>query len=120
MTQGVLEQASAEKADSTSTKHVYFFGGGKAEGNGKMKDVLGGKGAGLAEMTNAGLPVPPGFTIQTEACREYMRGALSPQVNTEMYAALERWRSCKARSSARATIPCWFRFAPAPSSPCPA
>jgi pyruvate,orthophosphate dikinase len=77
-------------AASTSTKHVYFFGGGKAEGNGKMKDVLGGKGAGLAEMTNAGLPVPPGFTIQTEACREYMRGALSPEVDTEMYAALER------------------------------
>jgi pyruvate,orthophosphate dikinase len=69
---------------------VYFFGGGKAEGNGNMKDVLGGKGAGLAEMTNAGLPVPPGFTIQTEACREYMRGALSLAVNTEMYAALER------------------------------
>ena len=48
---------------------MYSFGGGKADGNGKMKDVLGGKGAGLAEMTNAGLPVPPGFTIQTEACR---------------------------------------------------
>ena len=55
------------------SKYVYFFGGGKADGNGKMKDDLGGKGAGLAEMTNAGLPVPPGFTIQTEACREYMR-----------------------------------------------
>ena len=76
MTQGVLDQASAGNADSTptETKHVYFFGGGKADGNGKMKDVLGGKGAGLAEMTNAGLPVPPGFTIQTEACREFMRG----------------------------------------------
>src|SRR5437764_4059924 len=57
----------------SATKYVYFFGGGKAEGNGKMKDELGGKGAGLAEMTNAGLPVPPGFTIQTEACREWMR-----------------------------------------------
>ena len=55
-----------------------------------MKDALGGKGAGLAEMTNAGLPVPPGFTIQTEACREYMRGTLSPQIDTEMHAALER------------------------------
>ncbi|HKV92676.1 MAG TPA: pyruvate, phosphate dikinase [Candidatus Angelobacter sp.] len=55
------------------TQYVYFFGGGKAEGNGKMKDELGGKGAGLAEMTNAGLPVPPGFTIQTAACREYMK-----------------------------------------------
>ena len=90
MTQGAMDQASAGKAGTTSTQHVFFFGGGKAEGNGSMKDVLGGKGAGLAEMTNAGLPVPPGFTIQTEACREYMRGALSPAVNTEMYAALER------------------------------
>ncbi|MGB7593723.1 MAG: pyruvate, phosphate dikinase [Terriglobia bacterium] len=50
-------------------KYVYFFGDGKADGNGAMKDVLGGKGAGLAEMTNAGLPVPPGFTIATSACR---------------------------------------------------
>ena len=52
-------------------KFVYFFGGGKADGHGAMKDVLGGKGAGLAEMTNAGLPVPPGFTIATSACRIY-------------------------------------------------
>jgi pyruvate,orthophosphate dikinase len=88
MTQGAVDKSSAVKADST--QHVFFFGGGKAEGNGKMKDVLGGKGAGLAEMTNVGLPVPPGFTIQTEACREYMRGALSPEVDIEMYAALER------------------------------
>jgi pyruvate,orthophosphate dikinase len=88
MTQGAVVQSSAGKADST--QHVYFFGGGKAEGNGTMKDVLGGKGAGLAEMTNVGLPVPPGFTIQTEACREFMRGALSPAVDAEMYAALTR------------------------------
>jgi pyruvate,orthophosphate dikinase len=92
MTQGVLEQAPAEKAGSTSTQtqYVYFFGDGRADGNGKMKDVLGGKGAGLAEMTNAGLPVPPGFTIQTEACREYMRGAVSPQIDKEMKAALAK------------------------------
>jgi len=92
MTQGVVDQASAGQADTTSTpiKYVYFFGGGTADGNGRMKDVLGGKGAGLAEMTHAGLPVPPGFTIQTEACREYMRGAVSPEIDTEMYAALER------------------------------
>jgi len=50
-------------------KYVYFFGGGQAEGSAQMKDLLGGKGAGLAEMTNLGLPVPPGFTITTEACR---------------------------------------------------
>ena len=54
-------------------KYVYFFGGGKADGNGTMKDVLGGKGAGLAEMTNAGLPVPPGFTIATSGCRLYFQ-----------------------------------------------
>ena len=49
------------------TKYVYFFGNGKAEGTSSMKDLLGGKGANLAEMTNIGLPVPPGFTISTEA-----------------------------------------------------
>ena len=49
-------------------KYVYYFGEGHAEGNAKMKDVLGGKGAGLAEMTNIGVPVPPGFTISTEVC----------------------------------------------------
>lgn len=52
-------------------KYVYLFGGGKAEGNGGMKDLLGGKGAGLAEMTNVGLPVPPGFTITTKACHAF-------------------------------------------------
>jgi pyruvate,orthophosphate dikinase len=77
-------------ATQTAVKYVYSFGGGKAEGNGTMKDVLGGKGAGLAEMTNAGLPVPPGFTIQTESCREYMRGALSPQVDAQMNEALAK------------------------------
>jgi len=49
-------------------KYIYFFGSGKADGSGGMKDLLGGKGAGLAEMTNAGVPVPPGFTITTEVC----------------------------------------------------
>jgi pyruvate, orthophosphate dikinase len=49
-------------------KYVYYFGEGTAEGNAKMKDVLGGKGAGLAEMTNIGVPVPPGFTISTAVC----------------------------------------------------
>lgn len=55
------------------TKYVYFFGGRKAEGNGKMKELLGGKGAGLAEMTNSGATVPPGFTITTEACDYFYR-----------------------------------------------
>ncbi len=54
-------------------KWVYFFGGGKAEGQGDWKDLLGGKGAGLAEMTRIGLPVPAGFTISTEACDYYYK-----------------------------------------------
>jgi pyruvate,orthophosphate dikinase len=57
-----------------STKYVYLFANGESEGNGEMKDLLGGKGAGLAEMTNAGLPVPPGFTITTQACNAYYAG----------------------------------------------
>jgi len=54
-----------------STKHVYFFGGGTADGDGKMKELLGGKGANLAEMSKIGIPVPPGFTITTEVCAAY-------------------------------------------------
>ncbi|MGH2568229.1 MAG: pyruvate, phosphate dikinase, partial [Bacteroidota bacterium] len=54
-----------------SLKYVYFFGSGKAEGKADMKNLLGGKGANLAEMTNIGLPVPPGFTITTEVCTAY-------------------------------------------------
>lgn len=54
-------------------KYVYYFGDGKAEGTSNMKELLGGKGAGLAEMTNLGISVPPGFTISTEACIEYYR-----------------------------------------------
>jgi pyruvate, orthophosphate dikinase len=56
-----------------SRKHVYFFGNGKADGDRTMKDLLGGKGSGLAEMTNAGLPVPAGFTISTAACMLYYK-----------------------------------------------
>jgi pyruvate, orthophosphate dikinase len=84
-----LPEADVHESKTNATKYVYFFGDGKADGTGKMKDDLGGKGAGLAEMTNAGLPVPPGFTIQTEACREYMRqGAASKEVDRQMDEAL--------------------------------
>jgi pyruvate,orthophosphate dikinase len=60
-------------AKKTVKKYVYFFGGGKADGRGNMKDLLGGKGAGLAEMTNLKIPVPAGFTVTTEACNEYFK-----------------------------------------------
>src|SRR5689334_14500834 len=87
-----VSENHAAQPTTTATKYVYFFGGGKADGNGKMKDELGGKGAGLAEMTNAGLPVPPGFTIQTEACREYMRsgGKVSGDIDKQIETALRR------------------------------
>ena len=63
--------ATPRRAATARKKWVYLFANGKAEGNAKMRDLLGGKGAGLAEMTNAKLPVPPGFTITTEACNAY-------------------------------------------------
>ncbi|MEK6208400.1 MAG: pyruvate, phosphate dikinase [Chloroflexota bacterium] len=63
--------ATTRRAAPKAQKWVYLFASGKAEGNAKMRDLLGGKGAGLAEMTNAGLPVPPGFTITTAACNAY-------------------------------------------------
>jgi pyruvate,orthophosphate dikinase len=62
-----------------STKNVYSFGAGTADGDGKMKDVLGGKGAGLAEMSRAKLPVPPGFTVATHVCNMYFEnGNVTP------------------------------------------
>jgi pyruvate,orthophosphate dikinase len=84
-------QTKAAMQPQQGTQYVFFFGAGKAEGNGKMKDELGGKGAGLAEMTNAGLPVPPGFTIQTAACREFMKtGKVSDVLERQMATALGR------------------------------
>ena len=73
-------------------KHVYFFGKGKADGNRTMKDLLGGKGAGLAEMTKAALPVPPGFTIATSVCTIYYdnKGKLPQAIEQEMLANLKK------------------------------
>jgi len=74
------------------SKYVYFFGGGKAEGKGDMKDTLGGKGAGLAEMTNAGVPVPPGFTISTDVCRIFYDsgGKLTDDIQKQIQEALAK------------------------------
>ena len=70
-----MPKTQKQTAPGTETspphKYVHFFGGGAAEGDRTMRDLLGGKGANLAEMTNAGLPVPPGFTVSTEACTAY-------------------------------------------------
>jgi pyruvate,orthophosphate dikinase len=90
-----VKAVKTTKAAKAVKKHVYFFGRGKAEGNRTMKDVLGGKGSGLAEMTNAALPVPPGFTIATSACTLYYehRGKLPVSVDQEMLAHLKRLES---------------------------
>ena len=84
--------ASGSKGAKAPKKFVYSFGNGKADGNRTMKDTLGGKGAGLAEMTNAGLPVPPGFTISTDACNLYYanKAKLPTNIETEMVAALRK------------------------------
>jgi len=70
MTDTTMEREAAAETGAAA-QYVYAFGNGKAEGNAGMRELLGGKGAGLAEMTNAGVPVPPGFTITTEVCRWY-------------------------------------------------
>src|ERR1700704_4533818 len=99
-------ETSRQETKKSATKYVYFFGGGKADGNGKMKDVLGGKGAGLAEMTNAGLPVPPGFTIQTEACRECMRhNAVSKEVDRQMEEALAKLEALQGQKLGKGDNP---------------
>ncbi len=88
-------------------QYVFFFGGGKADGHKDMKDTLGGKGAGLAEMTNAGLPVPPGFTIATTACNLFQerKGSLTPEIEAEIVKALERLESLMGKKLGAAGDP---------------
>ncbi len=88
-------------------QEIFYFGNGKAEGNGGMKDVLGGKGAGLAEMTNAGIPVPPGFTISTRVCLEYQRngGKVPDRVGTEQAGYLERLEKAMGKTLGAAQDP---------------
>ncbi len=80
----------------SSASNVYRFGGGVVDGDGSMRDLLGGKGAGLAEMTSLSVPVPPGFTITTDVCREYMlTGALTPDHLAEISEGLQ-WLESEA------------------------
>jgi pyruvate,orthophosphate dikinase len=85
-----VKSIARSKAPKKSVKRVYFFGARKAEGNANMKDLLGGKGANLADMTNMGLPVPPGFTITTQTCADYnaaggkLPSDLMPQVEANL------------------------------------
>jgi pyruvate,orthophosphate dikinase len=84
--------AKKAKASTSSAKMVYFFGDGKADGNAKMKELLGGKGANLAEMSALGIRVPPGFTITTEVCTHFMNtgGKYPKKLKAEVETALKR------------------------------
>src|SRR5712664_2490340 len=88
--QATKGRARAKK--SKTPQYVYYFGDGRADGTGKMKPLLGGKGANLAEMTRIGLPVPPGFTITTEVCSYFYAHNRSypPKLETEVAMALAR------------------------------
>ena len=81
-----------------SKKYIYFFGAGKADGKGTLKELLGGKGAGLAEMSRSGVPVPPGFTITTEVCRYYMKGESYPAgFETEFRSSMEKLQNAAGK-----------------------
>ena len=102
-----------------SKKYCYLF----TEGNANMRELLGGKGANLAEMTNIGLPVPQGFTITTEACTQYYEDG--QKINDEHPGRdhgvhREDGGASPARSSATTRILCWSPSVPAPAPPCPA
>ena len=120
MTQGAVDKSSAKKADSTSTQYVYFFGGGKADGNGKMKDVLGGKGcrsggdderriAGASGLHDSDRIVPRVHARQAER-----RGG------REMYAALTKLEELQGQKLGAGKNPLLVSVRSGASSPCPA
>ncbi len=120
-TNGVRGAKAPAAAARKGSGRIYFFGGGKADGDKSMKNLLGGKGANLAEMTNIGIPVPPGFTITTEVCSLfYKEGRKLPKgLDAEMRAAVARMEALvgakfgdlenpllvSVRSGARASMP---------------
>jgi pyruvate,orthophosphate dikinase len=91
-------------------KMVYFFGGGKAQGGAKMKELLGGKGANLAEMSRLGILVPPGFTITTEVCTHFMKtkGKYPKGLDGEVKAALKKVEKIMASRYGNANNPLLF------------
>ena len=93
-------RAAAKPGRTRRTQHVYFFGNGKADGDRTMKDTLGGKGSGLAEMTNAGLPVPPGFTISTGVCNIYYAqgGKIPSEIDREIEENLRKLEKAAGKS----------------------
>src|SRR5213594_3971416 len=103
------------------TKYVYFFGGGHAEGSSVMRNLLGGKGCELAEMTNLGIPVPPGFTVTTQAWAHYNRSG--HEWPDELWTRRSRTSTgSRAPSMQASAIPggrSWSPFDLAPACRCP-
>jgi phosphoenolpyruvate synthase/pyruvate phosphate dikinase len=106
---------------STETKNVYVFGATRTDGDAKMKNLLGGKGANLAEMCRLGIAVPPGFTISTEACTVYSEQGkdavfklIEADVRRASHSSNRKW----ARSSATRPIRCCCRCARARALRC--
>lgn len=98
-------------------KYVYLF----TEGNANMRELLGGKGANLAEMTNIGLPVPQGFTITTEACTQYYEDGkrINDDIQAEIMDYIENSKTSPAKNSAIKKIPFSYPFVRALAHRCP-
>ena len=101
-------------------KYVYFFGERKAEGRADMKNLLGGKGANLAEMTNLKIPVPAGFTISTDVCTAYYKSNKKYPTGLvgEVEKALKKWKGLWGRNLEIPKNRFWFQFVPGLESPC--
>lgn len=96
-------------------KWVYLF----SDGNADMRNLLGGKGANLAEMTRIGLPVPQGFTVSTEACIEYLKeNKLTYEMIGQINSHMSVLEDITKKNSAIKTILCWYPYAPARESQC--
>ena len=119
-----MSNASAAADSATSQpKWVYRFGGGTSDGTADMRDLLGGKGANLAEMASLGLPVPPGFTLTTEVCTTYYAGGRKLPSRPRRPSRRRRWPKSAARSAPRSAMQptrCSSPCAPARAPPCPA
>ena len=101
-----------------SHKYVYLF----TEGNGGMRELLGGKGANLAEMTNIGLPVPQGFTISTEACTKYYEDGcqINDDIKAEIMSYVDKLEEITGKKFGDHENPLLVPSVPAPGPPCPA
>ena len=102
------------------SKWVYTFGDGKAEGDASMRNLLGGKGANLAEMNKVGLPVPPGFTVTTEVCTYYYNNnkTYPSDLKDQVREAVASVEKIMGKNLPMLTILCSSPFVPAPAFPC--